>query len=333
MRLVTFKKGTAKPRVGAESGPGRIVDLQAAQEAVRGRSSPSLESMQSLIEAGGQALDQVRRLLEIAPDAACVAVEDCRLLAPLPVPAQLRDFLAFEQHFKQAFDAALRMRAQRKPDPEAALAELRSKGGWEIPAVWYQQPIYYKANRFAISGPGDDVIWPAYSDVMDYELELAAVIGCKGIDICEERAASHIFGYTIFNDFSARDAQALEMAGRLGPAKGKDFDGANAFGPCIVTRDEIGDPYALEMVARVNGEEWSRNNTATMDWRFEQCIAHASRGETLYPGEVFGSGTVGGGCGLEQSRFLQHGDVVELEVERIGVLQNRVLRHAVSGEV
>jgi 2-keto-4-pentenoate hydratase/2-oxohepta-3-ene-1,7-dioic acid hydratase in catechol pathway len=325
MRLVTFKRNGEKARVGALAGRDTVIDLRAASEASLPQASASLASMQSLIESGEAGLDNARRLADSAPEEACIALEECHLLAPLPRPSQIRDFLAFEQHFKQAFDAALQMRAKSKPDPESALAELREKGGWAIPPVWYRQPIYYKANRFAISGPDDDVIWPAYSRVMDYELELAAVIGQKGVDIPEDKAAGHIFGYTIFNDFSARDAQSAEMAGRLGPAKGKDFDGANAFGPCIVTRDEIANPYALQMLARVNGEEWSRNNSSTMDWRFEQCIAHVSRGETLYPGEILGSGTVGGGCGLEQLRFLQHGDVVELEVEGIGVLRNRVL--------
>lgn len=325
MKLVTFKRSGEKARVGALAGDETVLDLQAANELLSRRPVASLDSMQALIESGEAGLDNARRLEEAAPVAARFSLAECRLLAPLPCPAQIRDFLAFEQHFKQAFDAALRMRAQSKPDPDAALTELRDKGGWAIPPVWYQQPIYYKANRFAISGPGDDVVWPAYSRVMDYELELAAVIGEKGVDISEDNALRHIFGYTIFNDFSARDAQSVEMAGRLGPAKGKDFDGANAFGPCIVTRDEIADPYALQMSARVNGEEWSRNNSATMDWRFEQCIAHVSRGETLYPGEILGSGTIGGGCGLEQLRFLVHGDVVELEVDGIGVLRNRVL--------
>ena len=115
------------------------------------------------------------------------------------------------------------------------------------------------------------------------------------------------------------------MAGQLGPGKGKDFDNANAMGPCLVTADEIGDPYRLEMVVRVNGEERGRGNSRDMRWKFEDCIAHASRSETLHPGEFFGSGTVGNGCGLESLRFLQHGDTVELEVEGIGVLRNRVV--------
>ena len=115
------------------------------------------------------------------------------------------------------------------------------------------------------------------------------------------------------------------MKGRLGPAKGKDFDTGNALGPYLVTPDEVPDPYALTMTARVNGEEWSRGTTADMHHRWEDVIVHLSRDETLYPGEVVGSGTVGGGCGLELDRYLKAGDVVELEVEGIGALRNRVI--------
>ena len=117
------------------------------------------------------------------------------------------------------------------------------------------------------------------------------------------------------------------MGGQLGPAKGKDFDNGNAMGPCLVTADEFGDPYNKTMVCRVNGEEWGRGSTSTMHWKFEQVLAHISQSETLHPGEFIGSGTVGNGCGLEHMRFLKHGDVVELEVEGIGILKNRVLTH------
>jgi 2-keto-4-pentenoate hydratase/2-oxohepta-3-ene-1,7-dioic acid hydratase in catechol pathway len=170
------------------------------------------------------------------------------------------------------------------------------------------------------------VPWPSYTERLDYELEFGCYIAKRGKDIPRSRAREHIFGYTIFNDFSARDEQTREMAGQLGPGKGKDFDNGNAMGPCLVTADEIGDPYRLEMIARVNGEEWGRGNSRDMHWKFEDCIAHASRSETLHPGEFFGSGTVGNGCGLEQLRFLKPGDLVELEVEGIGILRNRVVK-------
>jgi 2-keto-4-pentenoate hydratase/2-oxohepta-3-ene-1,7-dioic acid hydratase in catechol pathway len=234
-------------------------------------------------------------------------LDGVRLAAPLPEPPQIRDFLCFEEHLKNSFAQAAKLTGEEH----------------EIPPVWYQQPIYYKANRFSVSGPEADVLWPSYSQVMDYELELACVIGRGGRDIAREDAAAHVFGFTIFNDASARDAQLIEMTGQLGPAKGKDFDTGNVFGPWIVTAEELGDPYALEMVARVNGEEWSRGNSASMHHRFEDLIAFVSNSETLHPGEILGSGTVGSGCGLEHGRFLDDGDVVELEVQGIGVLRNR----------
>ena len=201
-----------------------------------------------------------------------------------------------------------------------------SRGAVEPPKVWYEQPIYYKANRFSVVGHEATVRWPAYSNLLDYELELACVIGRRGVDIERDDALAHVFGWTIFNDVSARDAQGTEMAGSLGPAKGKDFDTGNVFGPWVVTADEIGDPHDLTMVARVNGEEWSRGSSSTMHHRFEDIIAWVSRSETLHAGEILGSGTVGTGCGLEQGRFLKPDDVVELEVEGIGVLRNRVVK-------
>ena len=138
-------------------------------------------------------------------------------------------------------------------------------------------------------------------------------------------AARHIFGYALFNDFSARDTQLAEAATPSGPAKAKDFDTGNVIGPWIVTADEIPDPYALTLVARVNGEEWSRGTSADMLHRFDAMIAHVSRSETLHPGEFFGSGTVGGGCGLELDRWIRPGDVIELEADALGVLRSRVV--------
>jgi 2-keto-4-pentenoate hydratase/2-oxohepta-3-ene-1,7-dioic acid hydratase in catechol pathway len=165
---------------------------------------------------------------------------------------------------------------------------------------------------------------------MDFELEFGVFLSKPGRNISVEKAREHIFGYTIYNDFSARDTQFEEMQGMLGPAKGKSFDAGNVLGPWIVTADEIPDPYHLEMTARVNGEVWTNSTSSGMLHSFEDIIAYVSRGETLRAGEFFGSGTVGGGCGLELDRWLKHGDVVELEVGSIGILRNRVLREETS---
>jgi len=303
MRLVTFEREARAPHVGALfAGDERVADLTGAQ--------PALASMQALIDAGERGLDLARRALAAAESGAAPshARREVRLLAPLPRPLSMRDFMCFEEHLANCLKRA----AGAGPVPP-------------IPKIWYEVPAYYTCNVLAVIGPDADVPWPAYAQLLDYELEFAAVIGRAGKDIPRERALEHVFGYTIFDDISARDTQMKEMAANLGPGKGKDFDGGNVLGPCIVTADEI-DPYALTMVARVNGEEWSRGHSSAMHHRFEDCIAHVSRSATLHPGELLCSGTVGTGCGLEQGRFLAPGDVVELEVEKIGVLRNRIVK-------
>jgi 2-keto-4-pentenoate hydratase/2-oxohepta-3-ene-1,7-dioic acid hydratase in catechol pathway len=214
--------------------------------------------------------------------------------------------------------------AARKSGDEAAVAAMRPLD--DVPEVYKARPVYYITNRFSVSGTDTNVVWPDYSTLMDFELEFGVFLSRQGRNIRTEQAREHIFGYTIYNDFSARDTQFEEMQGMLGPAKGKSFDAGNVLGPWIVTADEIPDPYGLAMTARVNGEVWTSSTSAGMLHSFEDMIAYVSRHETLRAGEFFGSGTVGGGCGLELDRWLKHGDVVELEVENIGILRNRVLR-------
>ena len=265
-----------------------------------------IEGGQRALDAAREALDWVRdheELPEEIPD--IHPLDSVKPLPAVPRPPLLRDFMAFEEHVK---------------------GSMKAMGMAEVPKMWYEFPVFYKGNAQSLSAHGDDVLWPSYSRLLDFELEIAAIIGRRGTDIPEERAREHIFGYTILNDFSARDIQGREMSVGLGPAKGKDFRTGTVLGPWIVTAEELPDPYNLAMRVRVNGEVWSEGHSGTIHWRFEQMIAHASRSETLYPGEVFGSGTVGRGCGLELGRWLKPGDVVELEVEGIGVLRNRVVR-------
>ena len=326
MKLVTFSTDLGTEHIGCLLDGGRVVDFTQAAADLDKVEACVFTDMTSLIEGGAQALELAHELAANPPQQGLRALDEIRLKAPIPVPPQMRDFLSFELHLQQSFENAIKVRASGAPDPKKAEEEIRASGRFTIPSTWYAQPIYYKCNRFAVSGPEDEIRWPSYSQIMDYELEIAAIIGKKGADIARGKAREHIFGYTIFNDFSARDAQMAEMEGMLGPAKGKDFDGANAMGPCIVTADEIGDPYDLTMLARVNGEEWSRGTTGTMHWKFEDMIRHVSRSETLYPGEILGSGTVGNGCGVELMKFLKDGDIVELEIEKIGILRNRITR-------
>ena len=227
-------------------------------------------------------------------------VEGARLLAPLR-PRTIRDFLAFEGHMKNAL----------------------SRLGRPIPEEWYTVPAYYKGMPDTVIGPEVEIPWPSYTDKLDHELELAAVIGRPGRDIPAERALDHVFGWTIWNDLSARDVQGRELPIGMGPGKAKDWDGSNVIGPCIVTADEL-DASNLQMTVRVNGEVWGEDTSAHMHHSFGDLIAYASLAQTLYPGELLGSGTAPGGSGLELDRWLQPGDVVELEIEGIGVLRNRI---------
>jgi len=327
MKLVTFVSGGGAARSGALiERDQKVVDLQAVHVARWKQASPALTSVLAIAEGGLDALDRTRETVKGAASDSIIVRKDVKLLAPIPAPPQMRDFLCFEKHLLQAFKAARQVRANSTPDPEAAMKELEAKGVLTVPQAWYERPLFYHPNRLNVIGTDEDVHWPAYSQLMDFELEFGCYIGKPGRDITKEKARDHIFGYTIFNDFSARDEQVKEMPGQLGPGKGKDFDGGNAMGPCLVTADEI-DPYKLKMTCRVNGEQWGSGNSSEMGWKFEDCIAHVSRSETVHSGEFFGSGTVGNGCGLEQMRFLKSGDVVELEVEGIGILRNRVLQN------
>ena len=324
MRLVTFLASGAE-RLGALVSENRqIVDFAGAHDG----GDPAFASMQAFIAEGEDALYRARNIIADARRTGRGLIDSAavKLLAPLPLPAQMRDFLCFEKHLLQSFARLRQVRAAAAPDPEKALREMEAQGTFSVPKIWYERPSFYKPSRFAVCGTDQDVAWPAYSQMIDYELEFACVIGTAGRDIAKDKARAHIFGYTIFNDFSARDEQSQEMLGNLGPGKGKDFDNSKPIGPCIVTADEIPDPYALEMIVRVNGEERGRGNSREMHWKYEDCIAFVSRSETVHPGELFCSGTVGNGSGLETGRFLDVGDVVELEVEKIGVLRNRIVR-------
>ncbi|QTN18345.1 fumarylacetoacetate hydrolase family protein [Brevundimonas sp. AJA228-03] len=325
MRLVTFEHEGHRRAGAFIEGDNRVVDLAEAHRQKHGVVAPALADILALIEGGDDALDMAMEAVKSAPVTAVRRREDVRLRAPIQPPPQIRDCSTFELHQRQAYAAGRAMRARAKgvdviADTGPSEAEQR------ILDLFVKQPLYYKANRFSVIGTGETVIWPAYSRMMDFELEFGCYIKKPAKDVSVENARDYIFGYTIYNDFSARDAQAIEMIGQLGPSKGKDFDTGNAMGPCLVTADEIPNPYDLTMIARVNGEEWGRGNSGTMHWTFEDLIAFISRSETLYPGEFLGSGTVGNGCGLEAQRFLKSGDEIELEVSGIGTLVNRIVR-------
>lgn len=334
MQYVTFALPASlrKPRLGARVGDA-IVDLQAARTWAQGALSlpaePIPPTLLELLQLGPKAQEYLAKLVAglegVEPlslkgasrQAVAHRVTDIVLYPPLPRPMSLRDFYAFEDHVAAAYG-------------------IRNR---QVPEEWYQMPVFYFSNPSAIYGPDENVPHPSYSKAMDYELEVACIIGARGRDIQAERADEHIFGYTIFNDWSARDEQRREMAVGLGPAKGKDF--ASSLGPAIVTPDELSDRavgrpgvFDLQMMARVNGQVRSQGNWKEIHYSFGDIIARASADVYLMPGDVIGSGTVGSGSLLELTKaegpWLQPGDTVELEVERLGILRNRVSDRATS---
>lgn len=264
----------------------------------------------------GRARDLLARLSSLEPGEMAgdrKPLHEVRLGVPCSMPS-FRDFYAFEEHVRNA----------------------RRKRGLEMVPEWYEAPAFYFSNTASMLGPDAPVRKPPDTEELDYELELGVVIGKEGGDIPVEEADSYVAGFTIINDWSARDLQRREMKVGLGPAKGKDF--ATSVGPYLVTPDELearvladrsrGKRYDLVMTARVNGREYSRGNARDMRWTFAELIAHASRNTVLKPGDLIGSGTVGTGCITEFPEgtypWLQPGDVVELEIEGVGTLRNQV---------
>ncbi len=324
MKLATFQQSDTARLGVVHDADTRLFDLASAATK-DGEPEPAFASMLDLIDAGPAALDRARELVRRHGDDAVFSrpLTEIELLAPVPEPRQMRDAMLFPTHIRQAPRGVQRLLARARGDEAAAAA---AKALPELAPLYRQRPIYYFTNRYSVSGPGATVRWPRYSKVMDFELELGVFLGKTGTDIPVSKAREHIFGYTIYNDFSARDAQMNEMPAMLGPTKGKSFQGGNALGPWIVTPDEIPDARALAVEVRVNSETWSKNTTAEMLFTFEEVIEFISGDETLHAGEFIGSGTVGNCCGLELDRYLEHGDEIELEVEQIGVLRNKVIR-------
>jgi 2-keto-4-pentenoate hydratase/2-oxohepta-3-ene-1,7-dioic acid hydratase in catechol pathway len=314
MKLVTFLSRSGKQHVGAlRAGEQEIVDFTAAAE-------PAFADMLSLIDGGDPALERAHDLL--AKGAEVVPVAEVRLLAPVPVPRSVLDCLCFEEHL---------MNASRYAHVVTNAPPLVKKGVG-LPPIYRELPIYYKGNRFSVVGANADIVRPRYSRFLDYELEFGAFLGRKGKNWSVEEAKDAIFGYSIFNDVSARDRQMHEMRGMLGPAKGKDFDTGNVIGPWLVTKDEVPVDRGLRMRAWINGELVTDGNSALMLHSFPEIVAYASEEETRHPGEFIGSGTVGGGCSLEHGRFLQHGDILELEVEALGRQRSRIVFQEEVGE-
>lgn len=304
MRLATIlPRGSVEPVVVAAAPDGTWIELAG----LAGRPMPRLEDGLPWVLAHTAHLTQ-RAATWRGPR---YRLSEFSFLPPVMRPPAIRDFYAFEQHVKAC----------------------RGRRGLEMASGWYEIPVFYFSNPSALNGHDGEVWAPAGSQELDYELELGIVIGRAGRDITPAQAWEHVAGFTILNDFSARDLQRAEVPVGLGPAKGKDF--ATGLGPALVTRDEFadrisGEKLSLEMCARVNGRELSRGNTASLHYSIPRLIAQAARDAELHPGDILGTGTVGTGCILElgpetTGGWLKPGDVVELEIEKIGVLRNRIV--------
>ena len=317
MKLVTFQNKEEQIRIGWLADGG-VVDMNLAH--------PSLPTdMLTFIDNHQEYYKTIASLNTVTPH---YAIEDIKILAPLPNPRSFRDYVAFEQHMINATISF----------------------GQKVSQDWYDMPIFYFTNHQAIYGPNDKIKRPANEKALDIELEMVAIIGKKGTDITSKNADDYIFGYTIFNDWTARAIQKKEMTVPLGPHKGKDF--ANVIGPCIITKDEMeqyrcsisreshpehltmpeetGGRFDLKMSAKINGNLICEGNYKTVHWTFPQMIERASENSvTLFPGDILGSGTVGWGSLIENNfsvhRPLEPGDEVELEIEGIGVLKNKVI--------
>ena len=321
MRLVTFELTTPLGpirRTGALLGDDVVVDLNLARAAVhaqRGRPRhraladaevPSdmlalLRGGEYTMECAREALDGVSSSGDETVDGARLrhAPGDVRLLAPLPRPNSLRDFLVFEEHLRNIG------RVLGRPD--------------QLPPEWYNLPAHYKGNPDAIYGPEDVVPYPGYTEKLDYELEICAVVGKQGRRVKEADAGAYIAGYTLYNDWSARDIQMRESSVGIGPGIGKDM--ASSLGPSIATPDEFSTETS-RLSARVDGETWSEGTLANMHFSFAQIIEFITQEADVVPGDLLGSGTIGMGCGFERDRFLRPGMTVELEAEGIGLLRN-----------
>lgn len=303
MKLVTFTKGSPEiSSIGAVIGDS-VLDLHLASA----KRLPN--EMISFISGGDEFLKIANQLIRSPLKEALNPLNKIKLKAPILLPSSLKDFFAFEEHAKAG---AARRKETLTPE-------------------WYEIPAYYKGNHRQILGPDDEIPWPFYTRKLDFECEVACVIGKKGKNISASEAENYIFGYMIFNDVSARDIQKKEMILRMGPAKSKDF--ANVFGPYLVTKDEINPVTDLSLTVKVNGEVWSNGYFKDQYWGFPLMISHVSQEETVYPGDVLGSGTFYKGCGLDLDRWIQPDDVIELEVPKLGVLKNKIGKPLTSREL
>ena len=303
MRWCSFTTSSSGPaRLGSVSDRNDVTRVLDVGAWARSRHAEAPLDLVDLIEASTSTQERVTELVRSAPEDGLgwIRSDEVTFLSPVRAPNSLRDFLAFRDHVERG--------AARRGTP--------------VPEAWERIPVFYKGNRRSIIGPGDEAPWPSYTDKLDYECEVAAVVGRGGRDVSADEADAYVFGYTIMNDWSARDVQKDEMSCWLGPAKAKDF--ATTLGPWLVTPDEWSPEDEHAMTVAVDGEVWSSGTTTGRRWTFAEMLAWASRDEDLWPTDVLGSGTFGGGCGLDLDRWLRPGASVTLTVEGLGSLTNTV---------
>jgi len=330
LKLLTFSLlKQPGPRLGVLINPQLVLDIASWAASCEGQPVSGLASMLALLQAGAAGMTKVRQLVAAfdsnrhAEFAFPIAQID--ILAPLPRPVSIRDCMSFEQHLLNCTRTVVGWRSPTLVTIDRLATRYLGRRLLRTPAICASQPIYYKGNPLTVVGHNAEVVWPAYENKLDFELEFGVFIGAGGVNISVEQAEQHIGGYSLFNDFSARETQIREMAGRLGPAKGKDFDTGNVIGPYLVTPDEIPDARELRFTASVNGEEWSNVTAGDMQFSVAEIISYISQSETLHPGEFIAVGTLPGGCGLELNRWIQPGDTVEIACPQLGILRNRVV--------
>lgn len=236
---------------------------------------------------------------------------EVRWLAPVPRPPMIRDGVLLRDHYRSGMERI-----------NGGLAR-----GADVPAASRSMAVYWKPSRAAVAGHEEPIRWPKYSEKLDYEFELGLYIGKRGKDISPERALDYVAGYTVFNDIGLRDIQPAEMSLRLGPTKSKDFETSKVMGPCLVTTDEVPDADNLRLVVRVNGEVWFDGRMSGWSFTLPELVAYVSRDETLEVGDFFGSGPPGNSVGFEIDRWVKPGDVMECEIEGVGILRNRIVRN------
>jgi fumarylacetoacetate (FAA) hydrolase len=307
MRLANLRRADGIQAALVADGAAVPVAELADEAPLTGDPAPSVAD---LLDGWAQARLALADVVDAAGPGheAAVDLAETDLAAPVPEPPTVRDFYAFEEHVARSW----------------------KRRGEEIPGAWYDVPVFYFSNPTSILGPDRPVPRPASTDQLDFELEVAWVMGQRCRDLAPEEAEEAVAGLTVMNDFSARDVQAHEMQVGLGPSKGKDF--ATGLGPVLVTLDELEDArgevaFDLGMRAEVNGETVSRGNLDQLHWSIGEMTAHASRDATLRPGDVLGTGTVGTGSVLDlgDDAWLEPGDEIALEVDRLGRLEHRIV--------